>query len=90
MQMENAGDNYQKRYEGWLHQLSAVDFIMKIYVSKMALLLYSILPILSPGGSDDHHVMRGQRDLQIITTAISALQHRATTIALPGKWATKL
>ena len=46
---------------------------MKIYVFKMAVVLYSILHILSLRGSDDDDVMRGQRDLQIIITAILAL-----------------
>lgn len=73
MRTESAWDNYQKGYEGWLHQLYTLDVTMEIYVSKVASLLKAILPILSPHGSDDHHVMRGWRDLQIIITAISAL-----------------
>jgi len=73
MWTENAGNNYLNGCESWLHQLYALDLTMETYVSKVAFLLYSIVPILLPHGSDDHHVMRERRDLHIITTAISAL-----------------
>ena len=70
---KNGGNDYEKRNECWLHHFYAADLTMVVDVCKVSPSLYAIVPIRSSGGRDDDHVIRGQRDLQIIITAISAL-----------------
>ena len=56
---KNTGDDHKKRQKSCLHRPHTFNSAMKVYVPQVTTLMFTVLPIGPPRGSDNNEVIRG-------------------------------